>query len=190
MCNDEWNETTLVLVQRAKMGDIDARDRLWNMVKPSLLRMFGRYLRRVRIADGDPIGFCYLAFDYALRMYDPARGMMFVPYCHQILKYRLCEFVTRSLDVIYNESLLYDLVDSDEASDEDPFSRLCRPSESHEDEVVLLASLSSLGEQAKQVGQRLMEGHTHTEVMRELKIPKTSYYRIIRVLRRFMEDSV
>lgn len=189
-----FNEQVCSLYHRASNGDIQARNMLWDKVKPFLLKHYASYLRRVGIGEGDPLGFCFLAFHDAVRLYDPHRGMGFLPYCIKVLKYRLATFVfearrSRGREITLGALLDYSESDIDPVCQEEEASSMLGVYEMMDEEDILVrVFVESLPAPASLVAIMLIEGHTPVEIMRSLNISKSSFYRTRRCLKSLLED--
>lgn len=190
---DSFNHETYELYVRAVSGDLFSRDRLWERVKPSLLKHYASFLRRLRLYEGDPIGFCYITFYEALRLYDPDRGMPFLPYCLRVLKYRLCTFVReasehRHREVNFSTVLRYDDSDIDPVDLEEETSSLFGQYEDFEEDAVLTKVMAEgLPYPASTVAVMLIEGYEPVQIMEALRMSKSSYYRTRKLLRSMLE---
>lgn len=190
---DEFNVNTQRLFQRAACGDVEARDELWDVVRPSLLHHFGQYLRRVGIFEGDPLGFCYLAFHDAVRLYDPSRGTPFLSYCIRVLKYRLATFVMEQRELGYRECRFSDLLDYGESDydpvhEEEEVCRMLQAYESFEEDTITMVMVRSLPSPASNVAVMIIEGYTPNQIMSELGMSKSTYYRVKRRIRSLLEE--
>lgn len=188
-----FNKTTLDMYHRASSGDTSARDDLWEVVKPFMLRHYASYLRRLSLCEGDPLGFCYLAFYDALRLYDPTRGVPFLTYCMKVLKYKLATFVCEAKQILGSEtcfSSILEYADSDVDpvdEEEETSSMFGAYTTFNEDDVLIRIVVESMPPQVSKVAVMLIDGYTPIQIMRRLRMSKSSYYRTRKLLRSMLE---
>lgn len=187
----DWNHRIRRLLLGSKGGDVVVLSELWDLVKPSMMRHCHAFFHRVGVSDSDPLGFCYLAFHEAVTRYDEQRGMQFLPYCLTILRYKVIELAKKRRCYKPREMTVSHLVESTmqrlpagRISDEELLNLIVGQQKPFEDEVILQCSLSEcgLGDIESRVVWMMMDGYTPTQIIRELNIPKSSYYYIRRRL--------
>lgn len=188
-----FNDETLELYARASSGDVSARNKLWECVKPSLLKHYASFLRRLSLYEGDPLGFCYIAFHEALRLYDPERGTPFLPYCIRVLRYRLCTFAREVSERICREVTFSSVLDYDDSdvdpvdAEEETSSMLSVYSDFDEDSILTRITAEKLPPPVSLVAVMLIEGYTPIQIMESLRMSKSSYYRTRKLLRSMLE---
>ncbi|GIV21995.1 MAG: hypothetical protein KatS3mg023_3746 [Armatimonadota bacterium] len=175
------------LVLPAKQGDYQSLCELWGTVRGFLIRRFADSLRRARLYDGDIEGFCYLAFHEALQRYDPDRGFPFLTYCFYILKYHTIAYMRERHRVRDLEIPFRNFSDEEgESCDELLMRDMVSPS--FDDDVITRVWASGIREPDCRIALMLMEGYTVTEVMYELKISKSTFYRARNRIRRALKE--
>jgi RNA polymerase sigma factor len=85
------------LLERARAGDRAAREDLLARYEPLILRMaskaVGRYLRK---GHDDEVSVALMAFDEAVRSFDPQKGRGFSRFAEQVIRRRLVDHYRRS----------------------------------------------------------------------------------------------
>jgi RNA polymerase sigma factor len=93
----ESGDTPRDLIRRAQTGDPDARQDLLVHFEPLILRIasrvVGRYLRK---GQDDEISIALIAFDEAIRAFDPDRGRGFTRFAEQVIRRRLVDHYRRT----------------------------------------------------------------------------------------------
>jgi len=102
----ESKDTPRELIRRAQAGDAAARQDLLVHFEPLILRIASRVVGRyVRKGQDEEISIALIAFDEAVRSFDPERGRGFTRFAEQVIRRRLVDHYrrTKSSEVVFSE---------------------------------------------------------------------------------------
>lgn len=101
----ESGDTPRDLIRRAQGGDSQARQDLLVHFEPLILRIASRVVGRyVRKGQDDEISVALIAFDEAIRAFDPDRGRGFTRFAEQVIRRRLVDHYrrTKNQEVVFS----------------------------------------------------------------------------------------
>lgn len=87
------NNNIILLLQKAKEGDMDARNRLIDMYTPFILKVASKVSGRyIRVGEDDEVSIGMMAFNEAVNSFNDEKNTFFLSFAETVIKRRLIDY--------------------------------------------------------------------------------------------------